>query len=130
MTEFFQKRGTDESEGHLYIKFEKIDRMTGTRKTQQALLRFDSAESQDLVYTVMRKLVPATCMTASNDIAAFTQEWRAGSLTNLEYLQVLNTFANRTKLDLDNYPVYPWVLKDYDSDVLDLADPESFRDLS
>jgi len=33
-------------------------------------------------------------------------------------------------MDLTHYPVYPWVIKDYTSAVLDLNNPDSFRDLS
>jgi hypothetical protein len=42
----------------------------------------------------------------------------------------LNTIAGRTYNDLSQYPVFPWVLADYESDELDLNNPASFRDLS
>ena len=42
----------------------------------------------------------------------------------------LNTIAGRNMKDLAQYPVFPWVLADYSSSVLDLKDPKSFRDLS
>ena len=42
----------------------------------------------------------------------------------------LNTIAGRTYNDLNQYPVFPWVLADYTSDILDLSDPDTFRDLS
>lgn len=42
----------------------------------------------------------------------------------------LNTIAGRTYNDLNQYPVFPWILSDYTSDVLDLEDPNSFRDLT
>ena len=42
----------------------------------------------------------------------------------------LNELAGRTHNDLNQYPVFPWVLKDYTSQTLNLADPEAFRDLS
>ncbi|XP_034482735.1 neurobeachin-like protein 1 [Drosophila innubila] len=42
----------------------------------------------------------------------------------------LNTIAGRSYNDLSQYPVFPWILADYTSDVLDLTDPRSFRDLS
>ena len=32
--------------------------------------------------------------------------------------------------DLTQYPVMPWVISDYKSDVLDFSDPRTFRDLS
>uniref|UniRef100_A0A915E734 BEACH domain-containing protein n=1 Tax=Ditylenchus dipsaci TaxID=166011 RepID=A0A915E734_9BILA len=43
----------------------------------------------------------------------------------------LNTLAGRSYNDLSQYPVFPWILKDYDSDQLDLTNPtKTFRDLS
>ena len=42
----------------------------------------------------------------------------------------LNLLAGRTYNDLNQYPVFPWVLADYTSEQLDLNDAASFRDLS
>ena len=42
----------------------------------------------------------------------------------------LNVLAGRTYNDLNQYPVFPWILADYTSDALDLTDPATFRDLS
>lgn len=42
----------------------------------------------------------------------------------------LNVIAGRSYNDITQYPVFPWVLSDYSSSVLDLKDPSSFRDLS
>merc|ERR1719282_1025330 len=42
----------------------------------------------------------------------------------------LNNMANRSLSDLTQYPVFPWVLKDYTSNCLDLENPESYRDLT
>lgn len=42
----------------------------------------------------------------------------------------LNTLAGRSYNDLMQYPVFPWILADYDSEELDLTDPSSFRDFT
>jgi hypothetical protein len=34
------------------------------------------------------------------------------------------------KSDVTQYPVFPWVLKDYSSEALDLTTPNTFRDLT
>jgi hypothetical protein len=39
-------------------------------------------------------------------------------------------FLGRTYNDLNQYPVLPWVLRDFVSDTLDLNNPESYRDLT
>eukprot|EP00064_Thunnus_orientalis_P000518 superscaffoldBa00000026_g519 len=57
-------------------------------------------------------------------------KWQKGEISNFEYLMHLNTLAGRTYNDLMQYPVFPWVLADYQSETLDLSDPATFRDLS
>jgi hypothetical protein len=56
--------------------------------------------------------------------------WVDGKLSNFEYLMHLNTFAGRSFNDWGQYPVFPWVLRDYESETLDLTNPAVFRDLS
>ncbi|XP_030380341.1 neurobeachin-like protein 1 isoform X2 [Scaptodrosophila lebanonensis] len=62
--------------------------------------------------------------------SGLTQRWAIREISNFEYLMYLNTIAGRSYNDLSQYPVFPWILADYTSDVLDLTDPKSFRDLS
>lgn len=38
--------------------------------------------------------------------------------------------ADRTVNDLTQYPVFPWVIADYDSKEFDMSRPDFFRDLS
>lgn len=59
-----------------------------------------------------------------------TTLWQRGEISNFEYLMYLNTCAGRSYADLTQYPVFPWILADYSSAVLDLSDPRTFRDLS
>ena len=80
-------------------------------------------------------------------------------ISNFEYLMQLNTLAGRSYNDITQvlspenylsmsnisirwlnsfddfiflfqYPVFPWIVSDYTSKYLDLADPLSYRDLS
>ncbi|XP_065359183.1 lysosomal-trafficking regulator [Calliphora vicina] len=62
-------------------------------------------------------------------VLLITQQWREGLLTNWEYLMTLNQIAGRTYNDLMQYPVFPWILSNYTSDVLDLTEPKNFRKL-
>lgn len=55
------------------------------------------------------------------------QQWREGQLTNWEYLTALNQLGGRSFQDLMQYPVFPWILADYESSILDLKRKESFR---
>ncbi|XP_034030839.1 neurobeachin-like protein 2 isoform X2 [Thalassophryne amazonica] len=62
--------------------------------------------------------------------SGLTQKWVYREISNFEYLMQLNTIAGRTYNDLSQYPVFPWILCDYTSPILDLEDPTVFRDLS
>ncbi|KAM3623131.1 uncharacterized protein V6R79_007410 [Siganus canaliculatus] len=69
---------------------------------------------------------PKQLFKASN----MTQRWQRREISNFEYLIFLNTIAGRTFNDLNQYPVFPWVITNYDSEELDLTLPSNFRDLS
>lgn len=64
-----------------------------------------------------------------NKILLITQQWREGLLTNWEYIMTLNQIAGRTYNDLMQYPVFPWILANYTTDVLDLTEKKNFRKL-
>ena len=53
--------------------------------------------------------------------------WLDGSMTNFDYLTSLSKLAGRSFNDQMQYPVFPFVLRDYDSETLDLESPDSFR---
>lgn len=59
-----------------------------------------------------------------------TLKWQRREVSNFEYLMFLNTIAGRTYNDLNQYPVFPWVLTNYESRELDLSQPSNYRDLS
>uniref|UniRef100_A0A5S6QKC9 Putative neurobeachin homolog n=1 Tax=Trichuris muris TaxID=70415 RepID=A0A5S6QKC9_TRIMR len=58
------------------------------------------------------------------------QKWQKREISNFDYLMFLNTIAGRTYNDLNQYPVFPWILSNYESTELDLKQPANFRDLS
>lgn len=61
---------------------------------------------------------------------SFSKRWQNGEISNFQYLMHLNTLAGRGYSDLTQYPVFPWVLADYESENLDLTDPKTFRMLA
>ncbi|KAL3320339.1 hypothetical protein Ciccas_000979 [Cichlidogyrus casuarinus] len=62
--------------------------------------------------------------------SAMTHKWQQREMSNFDYLMYLNTIAGRSYNDLNQYPIFPWVLSDYSSQKLDLASMASYRDLS
>lgn len=59
-----------------------------------------------------------------------TQRWQRREISNFEYLMYLNTIAGRTYQDYNQYPIFPWIIADYESEKLDLNSPNTYRDLS
>ena len=58
------------------------------------------------------------------------QEWIDGKLSNFDYILILNSYASRSFNNLHQYPIFPWILKDYKSSKINLNDSKFFRDLS
>lgn len=48
-------------------------------------------------------------------------------VSNYDYLVFLNTVAGRTVNDLTQYPVFPWVVQDFESATLNLDDESVYR---
>lgn len=59
-----------------------------------------------------------------------TKKWQEGLISNFDYLMMVNTSAGRSFNDLTQYPIFPHILADYNSEELDLTDPKTFRDLT
>ncbi|KAL6942804.1 hypothetical protein ACO0RG_001768 [Hanseniaspora osmophila] len=66
----------------------------------------------------------------SSLLESITEMWRQRKISNFFYLIIINLFAGRSFNDLTQYPVFPWIIKDYHTNNIDLSNPASFRDLS
>ena len=64
------------------------------------------------------------------ELAQITQRWATTKMSNYEYLLSINQISGRTFNDLSQYPIFPWVIADYESETLDLSKIETFRVLS
>ena len=105
------------------------------------LLNFNRQIRREIYQTLISLKLPAMRSIPSNFIPiispqeAFreskaTDQWVARKLSNFDYLMMLNTMAGRTYNDLNQYPIFPWILKDFSSQILDINNPNVFRDLS
>ena len=56
-------------------------------------------------------------------------KWCTREISNFEYIMRINLLAGRTFNDLEQYPVVPWIIKDYESSEIDLKNPKIYRDL-
>eukprot|EP01122_Echinamoeba_exundans_P007392 TRINITY_DN2266_c0_g1_i1.p1 TRINITY_DN2266_c0_g1~~TRINITY_DN2266_c0_g1_i1.p1 ORF type:complete len:3279 (+),score=338.37 TRINITY_DN2266_c0_g1_i1:138-9974(+) len=102
------------------------------------LFAFEKKKERDGVYEAFLKLELPNFVDFNEEVfisgkwtkTSITEKWQKGLISNFEYLMHLNTLAGRSFNDLTQYPVFPFILKDYTSESLDLSSPETFRDLS
>eukprot|EP00210_Caulerpa_lentillifera_P008159 g7792.t1 len=63
-------------------------------------------------------------------LSRISTSWQYGQISNFDYLLYLNLASGRSFNDLRQWPVFPWILSNYNSQNLDLDDPENYRDLT
>lgn len=93
-----------------------------SKNVREQVIRFLSSRKLEILQTT-------SSMKLISD-QRVTEKWLTGQISTYEYLMLINFFAGRTFNDLSQYPVFPWILSDYDSPQLDLTNPATFRDLS
>nr|XP_054487750.1 protein FAN isoform X3 [Agelaius phoeniceus] len=91
-------------------------------------LKFYNCQDRDEVYRLIAKYIENHI--AEHTAESYVLQWQRGHISNYQYLLHLNNLADRSCNDLSQYPVFPWIIADYSSSVLDLTKPETFRDLS
>ena len=99
------------------------------------MLNFSTQEVMKTAVRACEKVLPKRASSSVDTLresvkkSEMTAKWRRREISNFEYLQSLNYLGGRTLNDLTQYPVFPWVLKDYTSEELDLSNPDIYRDL-
>ncbi|KAJ6244544.1 beige/beach-related [Anaeramoeba flamelloides] len=58
------------------------------------------------------------------------QLWKSRKISNFQYLMWLNTLASRTFNDLNQYPIFPYLVSEYNHPKLDFANKNDFRNLN
>jgi factor associated with neutral sphingomyelinase activation len=93
------------------------------------LIQTESESDRDMLYELINSHTVVNCQT-NFSIEKYTKIWMEGGMSNYDYLIALNSAANRTRNDLSQYPVFPWVLCNYEGNELNLNNPNIYRDLS
>eukprot|EP00916_Digyalum_oweni_P012010 GHVL01019890.1.p1 GENE.GHVL01019890.1~~GHVL01019890.1.p1 ORF type:complete len:855 (+),score=181.88 GHVL01019890.1:170-2734(+) len=96
-------------------------------------LTFETSEHREQVLLVLEMQIPK-CFHIQNNPTEFlsmmTRIWQNGKLSNYHYLDFLNCLAGRSLSDFSHYPVFPWVLTDFQKKKIQLTDRSIYRDLS
>ncbi|KAL4435814.1 hypothetical protein ABPG74_015782 [Tetrahymena malaccensis] len=59
----------------------------------------------------------------------YQKQWQDDEITNFEYLMALNSLSSRSLNDINQYYVFPWIIKDYKSQQIDINKKEIYRNL-
>lgn len=62
-----------------------------------------------------------------NNIDMIQRQWLDRQMTTFDYLMEVNKLAGRSVNDLMQYPIFPFILAQYNEETLNLEDPKSFR---
>ncbi|KAH9262136.1 hypothetical protein BASA82_000814 [Batrachochytrium salamandrivorans] len=90
----------------------------------------DTSESVSGIGPQSGQSVIQNAIFGGSPLAELTQKWCSREISNFAYLMHLNTMAGRSYNDLTQYPVFPWIISDYESKEIDLSNPAVYRDLS
>jgi len=100
---------------------------------QSHLIAFFDKKSRDQVENRLQKVATSkspSSFTSGQILQNLTAKWERREISNFEYLMRLNTLAGRSHNDLTQYPVFPWIIKDYTSQELDITNNQIYRNLS
>lgn len=57
-------------------------------------------------------------------------KWKKRNISNYEYLYYLNLLSGRSYNDINQYPIYPWILFEMNNNSINIEDPAVYRKLS
>jgi factor associated with neutral sphingomyelinase activation len=123
ITKYYKRKVAEGNKGLEICSFSK------KMKEKNLFLVFENEYNRNLIYELIKNNVNKEVET-NISLDKFTHLWVEGGISNFEYLTILNSVAERTKNNLSQYPVFPWVLSNYYSQELDLNDKNNYRDLS
>ena len=106
-----------------------------TNERQSYLIDFLDNDNMNNILGQLKRFLPSKIIQTVSfrqyfSQQSFTNDWVRGKISNFEYLMLLNIYSGRSFNSPSQYPVFPWIIKDYNSSILDLSNPNSFRDLS
>ena len=99
------------------------------------LFTFDNQQKVLKFFKDFRQILTINDRVREFQKSGYTEKWINGEISNFEYLMILNTYSGRTYNDISQYPIFPWVIKDYESYEIDITTTRKseqdkiFRDL-
>jgi len=99
-------------------------------------INFTEMKSLDILRSLPIKSMPFAKKIQNEDFLKFfikqevTELWVKRKISTFQYICMLNLYSGRSYNALCLYPIFPWVLVDYESKILELTNPKVYRDFS
>ncbi|KAF7319608.1 hypothetical protein HMN09_00301200 [Mycena chlorophos] len=120
-----------DSRSLLMVFLDKQRRKDIDSRLNNIIIRYNPPEAAMGAATPSRMRTPRfRAFQRHDELSSAQRRWQAREISNFTYLSILNQISGRTPSDATQYPIFPWVLKDYSSVTLDLTNPDSYRDLT
>jgi uncharacterized Fe-S center protein len=91
--------------------------------SQDIIFAFDDKLTAETILEIIRESWGNSIEKLREELQKYQQMWVNGWISNFDYLMLLNKLANRSFCDISQYPIMPWVLKQYSTSELDLDNP-------
>ncbi|XBW37283.1 hypothetical protein QEN19_002865 [Hanseniaspora menglaensis] len=118
---FFKGNGIDETNMFSHV-FKSINLQGGDIINKNGIGAFSISSKLSSVFQ--------SFLNENVTLENLSKDWQEGKISNFFYLLGINFYAGRSFNDITQYPIFPWVISDYESDIIDLKNKESFRDLT
>lgn len=92
------------------------------------LINDDLFPFNESIIKKIKKFEPRLSKPVSN-IDEICADWVNRKISNFEYIIELNKLSGRSFNDLTQYPIFPWIIKDYSCQMINLNETSLYRDL-
>ena len=110
-----------------YYKEDSLELFTHSNKSYY--IKFNSKKDRDEFYISITNSYNELSL-FKEDVLSIAKKWEHWDISTLSFLSIINNFANRSFKDLTQYPVFPWIIKDYESKKLNSFNESNIRELN
>ena len=108
-----------------YYLEDSLELFTYTNKSYY--IKFDTNKDREDFYKYI--IYSNDISLLKEDVFSITKKWEHWDISTLTFLSFLNNFGSRSFKDLTQYPVFPWIIKDYESKKLNIFNETNIREL-
>ena len=104
---------------------DSLEMFTYTNKSYY--IKFDTTKDREDFYKYI--IYSSDVSLLKEDALSIKKKWEHWDISTLTFLSFLNNFGSRSFKDLTQYPVFPWIIKDYESKKINVFNETNIREL-